>query len=76
VQSGVVDLKAANLALAEGQENLELLSQRLFDSQEAERRIVAREVHDGITQSLAALKMNLIIISDELLATPKEETNA
>ena len=75
VQSGAVDLKAANLALAEGQKNLELLSQRLFESQETERRIVARELHDGVTQSLAALKMNLVIISDELLATPKEETD-
>lgn len=76
VQEGAIDLKAANLALVEGQKNLELLSQRLFDAQEAERRIVARELHDGVTQSLAALKMNLVIISDELLATPKEETNA
>jgi PAS domain S-box-containing protein len=76
VQEGVVDLKAANLALVEGQKNLELLSQRLFDAQETERRIVARELHDGVTQSLAALKMNLVIISDELLAAPKEETNA
>lgn len=76
LQEGVIDLKAANLALVEGQKSLELLSQRLFDAQEAERRIVARELHDGVTQSLAALKMNLIIISDELLATPREETNA
>lgn len=76
LQEGAIDLKAANLALVEGQKNLELLSQRLFDAQEAERRIVARELHDGVTQSLAALKMNLIIISDELLATPREETNA
>ena len=76
VQEGIVDLKAANLALVEGQKSLELLSQRLFDAQETERRIVARELHDGVTQSLAALKMNLVLISDELLATPKEETDA
>ena len=76
VQEGAVDLKTANLALVEGQKSLDLLSQRLFDAQETERRIVARELHDGVTQSLAALKMNLVLISDELLATPKEETNA
>ena len=76
VQEGVIDLKAANLALVEGQKSLELLSQRLFDAQEAERRIVARELHDGVTQSLAALKMNLVIISNELLATPRDETSA
>jgi PAS domain S-box-containing protein len=74
-QEDAIDLKAANLALMEGQKSLELLSHRLFDAQEAERRIVARELHDGVTQSLAALKMNLVVISDELLATPKEETN-
>jgi signal transduction histidine kinase len=74
-QEDAIDMRAANMALVEGQKSLELLSQRLFDSQEAERRIVARELHDGVTQSLAALKMNLVIISDELLATPKEETH-
>jgi PAS domain S-box-containing protein len=75
LQQGTIDLKAANLALVEGQKNLEVLSQRLFDAQEAERRILARDLHDGVTQSLAALKLNLIIISNELLATPKEETD-
>ena len=38
-----IDMRAANLALVEGQKSLELLSQRLFDAQEAERRIVARD---------------------------------
>src|SRR6185369_5061051 len=44
LQQGTADLKLANLALVEGQKNLELLSQRLFDAQEAERRIVARDL--------------------------------
>lgn len=75
-QRDAIDLKAAQLALVEGQKSLELLSQRLFDAQEAERRILARELHDGITQSLAALKLNLVFISDELLAVSQQETNA
>lgn len=44
-----IDMRAANLALVEGQNSLELLSQQLFDAQEAERRIVARDLHDGVT---------------------------
>ncbi len=76
VQEDAIDLNAANLALVEIQKSLELLSQRLIDAEENERRIVARELHDGVTQSLAALKMNLVLISDEFLATPKEETDA
>ena len=76
VQEDTIDLKAASLALVESQKKLEVLSQRLVDAEENERRIVARELHDGVTQSLAALKMNLVLISNDLLATPKEETNA
>ena len=76
VQEGVTDLKVANLALVEDQKKLEVLSQRLIDAEESERRIVARELHDGVTQSLAALKMNLVVISDELLASTRQETDA
>jgi PAS domain S-box-containing protein len=38
---------------------LELLSRRLVEVQEAERRHVARELHDHIGQELTALKLNL-----------------
>jgi PAS domain S-box-containing protein len=76
LQEGVTDLKMANLALVEGQKNMELLSQRFFDAQEDERRLIAGELHDGISQSLAALKMNLVLISDEVLATTQQETDA
>ncbi len=76
VQEEAISLKAANLALVESQKSLEFLSQRLIDAQETERRIVARELHDGVSQSLAALKMNLVLVSDELLAAPREENNA
>ena len=75
-QEDAIDLKEAHLALVEGHKKLELLYQRLIDAEENERRMVARELHDGVTQSLAALKMNLVLMSDELLAAPKEETNA
>jgi PAS domain S-box-containing protein len=76
LQQGAIDLNAANLALVEGQKNLDILSQRLFDAQEAERRIIARELHDGVTQSLAVLKMNLVLMSNELLASSQQENDA
>jgi PAS domain S-box-containing protein len=42
-----------------GQERLQALSRRLVDAQEAERRHVARELHDEIGQALTALKLFL-----------------
>jgi PAS domain S-box-containing protein len=38
---------------------LQTFSQRLIETQEAERRRVARELHDGIGQALTAIKINL-----------------
>src|SRR6185436_7417758 len=38
---------------------LELLSRRLVDVQEAERRRIARELHDQVGQELTALKLTL-----------------
>lgn len=40
-------------------QRLELLSRRLVDVQEAERRQMARDLHDEIGQELTALKLNL-----------------
>ncbi|MBI5029103.1 MAG: PAS domain S-box protein [Chloroflexi bacterium] len=43
----------------EMEETLSTLSRRLFEAQEAERRNVARELHDEIGQVLTAVKSNL-----------------
>ncbi len=40
-------------------ESLEALSRKLIEAQEAERRAVARELHDDFGQVLTALKINL-----------------
>jgi two-component system sensor histidine kinase UhpB len=76
VQEGIADLNVANLALVEGQKSIEILSRRLIGAQENERRTIARELHDGVSQSLSALKLNLVLISDELLAISQQETSA
>jgi PAS domain S-box-containing protein len=42
-----------------GAERLKRLSQRLMETQELERRSLARELHDQIGQALTAMKINL-----------------
>jgi len=55
----VTDLKRAMDALGAARERLQGLSRRLLEVQEAERRHLARELHDDIGQGLTALKLNL-----------------
>ncbi|MCK6624882.1 MAG: GAF domain-containing sensor histidine kinase [Anaerolineae bacterium] len=53
------NLTAVALVKARLFERLQLLSQQLVDAQEAERRHIARELHDEIGQTLTAVKINL-----------------
>ncbi|HSG77746.1 MAG TPA: PAS domain S-box protein [Burkholderiales bacterium] len=55
----VTELKRAMDALGAARERLQWLSRRLLEVQEAERRHLARELHDDIGQGLTALKLNL-----------------
>jgi len=59
--------KRMEAELRESQKRLQMLSQRLVEVQEEERRAIARELHDRVGQSLAALSLNLTIISNQLL---------
>jgi PAS domain S-box-containing protein len=61
------ELQEANTALQESQRRLQILSQRLVEVQEEERRAIARELHDRVGQSLSALNINMIIMRDQLL---------
>ena len=47
-------------------DRLRSVSRRLVEVQEAERRLLARELHDRVGQSLTALGLNLRIIASEL----------
>jgi signal transduction histidine kinase len=60
---GRVEERTAELAIA--QENLRALSGRLLRMRDDERRHIARELHDGSGQVLAALTMNLSIMQSE-----------
>ncbi len=50
------ELEAAHRRLIESEKNLRLLSQRLFLFHEEQKQTIARELHDGVAQSLAAIK--------------------
>jgi PAS domain S-box-containing protein len=56
VQDRTAELKAA-------QDRLRRLSGRLMQSQDQERRRIARELHDGLGQYLVAVKMNLDVLA-------------
>jgi signal transduction histidine kinase len=62
----ITDSKRAEQALQESHRRLRILSQRLVEVQEDERRALARELHDRVGQTLAALNINLIIINSQL----------
>jgi len=55
----ITEIKQAQAALQQANEQLHLLSRRLFEVQEDERRHLARELHDQIGQALTAAKINL-----------------
>jgi PAS domain S-box-containing protein len=55
----ITERKRAEDELKDSRERLLALSRRLIEAQEAERRHIARELHDEIGQELAALKINL-----------------
>ena len=66
VQARTAELQSANRALSESRRRLQVLSQRIVDVQEDERRSIARELHDRVGQTLTALNLNLTIVNDQL----------
>jgi signal transduction histidine kinase len=50
---------ARYVALAKSRQQLERLSRRLVDAQEAERRSISRELHDEVGQTLGALLVDV-----------------
>lgn len=51
-------------ALSEANERLRVLSRRLMEIQETERRAIARDLHDEVGQALTAIRLNLQEIRD------------
>ncbi|HXY15985.1 MAG TPA: sensor histidine kinase [Terriglobales bacterium] len=61
------------LALSRSRQELESLSRRLVDAQEAERRSISRELHDEVGQTLGALLMDIGRLSS--LLSPGDKLN-
>ena len=60
-------------ALHESGKRLQILSQRLVEVQEEERRAIARELHDSVGQSLSALNINLVILDNQISNSANEQ---
>lgn len=59
VHRSITRLQQSERALKDQTERLQVLSHKLLDIQENERRAVARELHDEIGQALTGLKLSL-----------------
>ncbi len=59
VLTAAIEHARASAELLEKREQLSVLSRKLIEAQEAERRAIARELHDDFGQVLTALRTNL-----------------
>jgi signal transduction histidine kinase len=66
----VTERKKAALDLERARESLRSLSHELLQVQETERRQIAHELHNEVSQALAIIKTNLQSMSRSLDATP------
>ncbi len=66
------DLQKSEAELRTYAERLKAVSRRLFEVQESERRLLARELHDRVGQSLTALGLNVSIIAARM--SPETQT--
>jgi PAS domain S-box-containing protein len=68
----ITDRREAEDGLQASRRELQLLTGRLIETQELERRRVARELHDDINQGLALLSVEIDLLGRKPPATPAE----
>jgi signal transduction histidine kinase len=66
----ITERKRAEKKLQATNEKLQLMSRRLVESQELERRHIARELHDEVGQTLTVAEMNLQAVIQSSGAAP------
>jgi signal transduction histidine kinase len=67
----ITERKQAEQALKQNREELRTLTGKLLTVQEVERQRIARELHDDISQRLAALTMDTAKIEEQLSVSPQ-----
>ena len=70
------ELTAENAERRRAEESLHRLSGRLLSLQDEERRRIARELHDSTAQLLYGLTIKLKLLSESLVSSPSQETQA
>jgi PAS domain S-box-containing protein len=73
VEERTADLERVNEALHLSEENLRLLTSKILFVQEKERKRISYELHDGLGQSLAVLKLQLRAIQRMMPPTGREQ---
>ncbi|UCD80334.1 MAG: hypothetical protein JSW26_02555 [Desulfobacterales bacterium] len=59
LENEIEEHRQTEVALRQSQERLRELSRKILDAQENERKLIAQEIHDSISGSLAAIKLAL-----------------
>jgi PAS domain S-box-containing protein len=72
VQFRTQELKRRNTEILQQAEQLRELTARMMQTQDAERRHIARELHDSAGQTLAALGMNVARLAEDVKHNPDQ----
>jgi len=62
----ITEIKAAQEALRESEARLRILSSRLINAQEEERKRISRELHDELGQDLMVLKLRMRSLQEDM----------